>query len=255
MGAMVIAALREGIEAFLVVALAATYLRQTDRAALLPPLGWGTAAAVALSLLLGVWLHSIAVTPLVEGVLALVTAALVGSLALHVARLGARLRVQIEARVASAAARPGVWAAVGVFLFATLMVTREGMELAFIAAALTAQQDGAASLTGLALGLAMALALAAGWLRWGRRMPLPLVLRATTVFLALFVVKLLLLAFHEFTEAGVLPLDNAHWHLATEDWVEGDLGTMYDAALVAVPVLWLWAQRRRLRQTAPAARG
>lgn len=245
MGAMALAALREGIEAFLIVALAATYLRQTDRAALLAPLASGVAAAVVLSLLLGVWLHSIAVTPLVEGVLALVTAVLVGGLALHVARLGARMRAQIEARVAQAAARPGPWAAVGVFLFATLMVTREGMELAFISAALAAQQDGGASLSGLALGLAASLALAAAWLRWGRRVPLPLLLRASTIFLALFVLKLLLLAFHEFTEAGALPLDNAYWHLATEEWVEGSLGTVYDVALVAVPLLWLWTQRNR----------
>ncbi|HXF46535.1 MAG TPA: FTR1 family protein [Burkholderiaceae bacterium] len=254
MAAIAVAALREGIEAFLIVALAATYLRQTGRAALLAPLAGGVAAAVALSLLLGIWLHSIAVTPLVEGVLALGTAALVGGLALHLARLGARLPAQVEAQVAQAAARPGVWAAAGVFLFATLMVTREGMELAFIAAALSAQQDSGALLAGLALGLAASLALAAAWLRWGRRIPLALMLRATTIFLALFVLKLLLLAFHEFTEAGALPLDNAYWHLATEEWVEGDLGTIYDAALIAVPLAWLWAQLRR-RPVTPAGTG
>lgn len=252
MGAMAIAALREGIEAFLIVALAATYLRQTERAALLAPLAWGAAAGVAASLVLGLWLHTVAVTPLTEAVLALVTAVLVGSFAVHVARLGARLRARIEAQVEAAAARPGVWAAIGVFLFATLMVTREGMELAFIAATLASQQDSAALLGGLALGLAAALALAAAWLRWGRRIPLALLLRATTIFLALFVVKLLLYAFHEFTEAGALPLDNAYWHLATEDWVEGHLGTLYDAAMVAVPLAWLWAQRLRTSPPMPA---
>lgn len=252
MGAMVIAALREGIEAFLIVSLAAAYLRQRGRAALLVPLAWGVVAAIVLSLLLGIGLHAVAVTPLTEGALALVTAVLVGTLAVHVARLGARLRMRLEERVDAAAARPGIWATVGVFLFALLMVTREGMELAFIAATLAAQQDGAALLAGLALGLALALALAAAWLRWGRRVPLPLLLRATTIFLVLFAVKLLLYAFHEFTEAGVLPLDNAYWHLATEDLVEGDVGTAYDMAMVAVPLVWLFLQWRRMQGVKPA---
>ncbi len=244
MGTMMIAALREGIEAFLIVALAAIYLRQTGRVSLLPALGGGVVAAVALSAALGVWLGAIAVTPLTEGVLALLTALLVGSLAVHVTRLGARLRSQIEAQVAAAAARPGRWATVAVFLFALLMVTREGMELALIAATLASQQDSAALLAGLALGLAAAAALAVAWLRWGRRVPLPLLLRATTLFLALFVVKLALYAFHEFTEAGVLPLDNAYWHVVTEDWVEGHWGTLYDAAMVGIPLTWLlWASR------------
>ena len=252
MGAMTLAALREGLEAFLIVALAATYLRRTGRGQLLPALGWGVAAALVLSVLLGVWLSSVAVTPLAEGLLALVAALLVGSLAWHAGRVAARVRQRIEAQLDAAAARPARLAPVAVFLFAVLMVTREGMELAFIAAALRVQQDSGAMLLGLAAGLAAALALCAAWLRWGRRVPLPLALRAGSIILALFVVKLLAYAFHEFTEAAALPLDNAYWHLATEDWVEGNYGAAYDAAMVAVPLAWLlWRWRATAR---PAAR-
>ena len=41
--------MREGIEAFLIVAITAGILRQTGRAALLPALYWGTGIAVVVS--------------------------------------------------------------------------------------------------------------------------------------------------------------------------------------------------------------
>ena len=49
MGQMMLVTLREGIEMFLIVAIAATYLRKTGRAALLPAVRWGTATAIAAS--------------------------------------------------------------------------------------------------------------------------------------------------------------------------------------------------------------
>ena len=49
MGQMLVVTLREGIEAFLIVAIAAAYLRKTGRAALLPAVWWGTAPRAVLS--------------------------------------------------------------------------------------------------------------------------------------------------------------------------------------------------------------
>ena len=43
MGQMLVVTLREGIEMFLIVAIAAAYLRKTGREALLPAVWWGTA--------------------------------------------------------------------------------------------------------------------------------------------------------------------------------------------------------------------
>ena len=57
-------ALREGLEAFLIVAITLAYLRKTGRTALLAPAYWGAAAAVALSIVLGVALAEVAVLPL-----------------------------------------------------------------------------------------------------------------------------------------------------------------------------------------------
>ena len=45
---MLVVTLREGIEAFLIVAIAITYLRKTGRDGLVPAAWWGTAIAVTL---------------------------------------------------------------------------------------------------------------------------------------------------------------------------------------------------------------
>src|SRR5258705_13330813 len=67
---MLVVTLREGIEAFLIVAIAITYLRKTGRDGLVPAAWWGTAIAVTLSVVLGVFLAEFAVLPIWEAVLA-----------------------------------------------------------------------------------------------------------------------------------------------------------------------------------------
>jgi len=74
---MLIITLREGIEAFLIVAIAAAYLRKTGREALLPAVWAGTAVALAISVVVGGWLLDVAPQPVYEGALAAVAAVLV----------------------------------------------------------------------------------------------------------------------------------------------------------------------------------
>jgi high-affinity iron transporter len=52
-------------------------------------------------------------------------------------------------------------------------------------------------------------------------------------------------AFHEATEANLLPLDNAYWHIATEPYgPEGEFGALFSYALVLVPAaVLLFASR------------
>jgi high-affinity iron transporter len=246
MGQMLIVTLREGIEAFLIVAIAAAYLRKTGRTALLPAVWWGTAVALSLSLVLGVFLAEFAVIPLYEGLLALVAAALVLSMVIYMLRAARRMRSEIGEKLEAAAQRPGRGAWLGVFLFVVLMITREGMEMAFITASLVRQVDTVALVPGAIAGAVLAALLAAAWVRWGHRVDLALFFQVTAIFLALFAVQLSLYAFHEFTEANVLPgIDNAHWHVATEEWAEGAYARVYSALLVLAPLAWLaW---RRLR--------
>jgi high-affinity iron transporter len=250
MGQMLVVTMREGIEAFLIVAIAAAYLRKTGREALLPAVWWGTAAALLLSIVLGAFLAEYAVIPLYEGILALVAAALVISMVVYMLRSAKHLRRDIGARLESAASGPG--ARLGVFLFVLLMITREGMELAFVTASLAGQAETAHLLVGAAGGVLAAAALAVAWIRYGHRVDLALFFQVTSIFLVLFALQLLFYAFHEFTEANALPIDNAYWHLATEEWAEGTYAQVFSALLVIIPLLWLAVRSRATRRAAPS---
>jgi high-affinity iron transporter len=239
MGQMLVITMREGIEAFLIVAIAAAYLRKTGREPLLSAVWWGAGAALLLSIVLGAFLAEYAVTPLYEGVLATIAAALVISMVVYMLRTARHLRREIGVKLESAAAAPGAGAWLGVFLFVLLMITREGMELAFVAASLVGQTQAAELLIGAAGGVLLAAALAAAWIRYGHRVDLGLFFQVTSIFLVLFALQLLFYAFHEFTEANALPIDNAYWHLATEEWAEGAYAQVFSVLLVLAPLAWL----------------
>jgi high-affinity iron transporter len=251
MGQILLVTLREGIEMFLIVAIAAAYLRKTGRAALLSAVGWGTAAAIGMSLGLGFWLAELAVVPKWESLLALIAAALVISMVIYMLRAAKHLRRQIGERLELAAERSGHGAWLAVFLFVVLMITREGMETAFITASLFRQTETAPFVWGAIAGLVLAGALAWAWWRYGHRVNLALFFRVTSVFLILFALQLVLYAFHEATEANLLPIDNAYWHIATEPYgPEGQYGALFTYALVLVPAAWLAIAAVRTRLAA-----
>lgn len=248
MGQILLVTLREGIEMFLIVAIAAAYLRRTGRSALLPAVAWGTATAVAASVILGVWLAEVAVLPKWEALLALVAAALVISMVLYMLSAAKRMRHEIGARLEAAARRPGAGAWLAVYLFVVLMITREGMETAFITASLFRQTETELFVWGAVAGVLLAAALAWAWTRYGQRVDLSLFFRVTSVFLLLFAFQLIVYAFHEATEANLLPLDNAYWHIASEPYgPEGEYGALLTYALILVPAAWLGVSALRTR--------
>ena len=246
MGNILVITLREGIEAFLIVAIAAAYLRKTGRESLLPAVWAGTAVALALSVAVGGWLLEYAVQPIYEGWLAAIAAAMVISMAIYMNGAGKRMGREIGAHIDAAAAKPGIGAWLGVFLFVVLMIAREGVETAFMTVAVAKNEGNEALVVGALIGTALAAVLAWAWLRWGRRVNLTLFFQATSIFLVLFSLQLLLHSFHEFTEAEALPLDNAYWHMATEEWAEGSYAKFYSALMVLAPIAWLaWARLKR----------
>ena len=251
---MLVVTLREGIEAFLIVAIAIAYLRKTGRDGLVPAAWWGTGIAVTLSVVLGVFLAEFAVLPIWEAVLAAVAAALVISMVVYMLKHAKKLRGEIGGRIESASRSPGTGAWVGVFLLVLLMITREGMEMAFITASLARQEESVHMLWGALIGIALAALLAWGWSRFGHRVNLGLFFQVTSIFLVLFALQLLIYSFHEATEANVLPIDNPYWHIATEPYgPEGKYGAMLTYALVLLPALWIaWAAFGRKHKVGPA---
>lgn len=244
-------AFREGLEALLVVALASLYLRRTGRTALLGALHTGVGAALALSATLGIILaHVGALSPAWEGSMAVVAAAMVIAGTLHMLRMGRHMKQTIDRQLGNAfsgESRRTWWA---IFAFALFMVGREGVETATMIASLALSSSLAYMALGGLAGFALAGFVAWLWVRHGHRVRLDRLFRATAVFMAAFAVQLLVVAFHEFTEAGLVPgLDNTWWHLATEDLAEGLAGQAISIATVTLPSLWLlvtfWLDRRQ----------
>jgi high-affinity iron transporter len=236
---MFVITLREGIEAFLIVAIALAYLRKTGRDALVPAVLWGTGAGVTLSLILGIKLAEYAVQPIWEGLLALIAVVLVTSMVIYMLRTAKHLRTEIGARLEAAAQKTGAAAWLGVFAFTVLMITREGMETAFLIDAVALRTGAPDIIAGALGGVALAGGLAWAWSRYGHRVNLALFFQVTSIFLLLFALQLLLYSFHEFAEAKALPIDNEYWHDATEAYAEGVYAQIYSLALVLVPAAWL----------------
>ena len=245
--------LREGLEALLVVAITASYLRQTGRVALLRPVRWGVGVAIALSLVLGVVLMRIGgMSHLWEGWLAVFAAVMVAWCVVHMTRHGKHLKKEITGKL-DQAAESGPRAAALVFVFILLMVGREGVETATMLASLAVNARAVDLVVAGVAGFGVAALIAGAWSRYGHRVNLPLFFRVTSVFLVLFCAQLLLYAFHEFTEVNAVPgLDNAWWHMATERYAEGDIARWFSYSLALVPLAFLAVSVWRQRPAEPA---
>ncbi|PYR68951.1 MAG: hypothetical protein DMF88_07610 [Acidobacteria bacterium] len=124
--------LREGLEAFLIVAISLAYLRKSGRAELTRAVHLGIVAALAVSGVGGYLLYNASNQELLEGPLALVAAISVAWLVIHMWRAGRHIKGDIEQKLASSSVKAGAGAFAGVFLFTVLMVSREGMETALL---------------------------------------------------------------------------------------------------------------------------
>jgi high-affinity iron transporter len=231
--------LREGLEAFLIVAISLAYLRKTGRHGLIPAVHWGIATSILVSIGAGVLLAQAANQALWEGVLALVAAALVGSLIVHMWRAGRHLKRNIEGRLEASSLKAGSAAFLGVFGFTLLMITREGMETALLMNALVFQLAAFDILSGAIAGTIVAAVIAWLWTRYGRRVNLAQFFQVTAVFLVVFVVQLVIYGVHELTEANIFP-GSQPWHDATEPYgPDGIYGQYLTYMLVALPLAWL----------------
>lgn len=231
--------LREGLEAFLIVAISLAYLRKSGRHQLIPAVHWGIALSMLLSIGAAVLFQRASNQALWEGILALVAAVLVASLIVHMWRHARRMKREIETHLEQSALKSGAKAFAGVFLFTLLMITREGMETAMLMGTLLFQIRATAIVTGAVAGTACAAIVAWLWSRYGHRVNLGLFFQVTAVFLGVFVVQLLIYGFHELTEANIFPYSEPlHW--ATEPYgPDGRYGRYLTYLLVLLPMAWL----------------
>jgi len=195
-------ALREGVEAALVVGIVLVYLNRSGRRAL-KIYAWGgvilaCAASVAAALLLDRWAIS---EDGFEGLLMLVAAALVVTMIVWMNRVARSLRKHIETRIEGYAQQTTRAAGWGVGAFVFFMVVREGAELVLILRAVELSSTGVQIWVGTLLGIAIAVAVGFFFFEGTLRIPLHRFFTATSVILMVVAFQLALTGVHELSEA------------------------------------------------------
>lgn len=218
MAAAFFIALREGLEAALIVGIIAAYLAKIGRRDVLPAVMVGVVGAIALSLMLGV---AVVITvgelpelvqATIEGLAAVAAVVVVTWMLFWMRRQGRGLKTEIEGQVAIALAAGTAATLVGM---AFLAVIREGLETTlFFLALLASRGDTMLQLVGGLLGLVVAAGLGWAIFRAGVRINLRRFFTITGVILIFVAAGLVVYAVHEFTEAGLLPIMSTAFDLS-----------------------------------------
>jgi FTR1 family protein len=195
-------ALREGVEAALVVGIVLVYLNRSGRRSL-KVYAWAgvllaCAASVAAALLLQRWAIS---EDGFEGLLMLLAAVLVVTMIVWMNRVARTLRKDIERRVEAYAQQSTRAAGWGVGAFVFFMVVREGAELVLILRAVELSTAGVQVWIGTLLGIAIAVGVGYFFFQGTLRIPLHRFFTATSVILTVVAFQLALTGVHELSEA------------------------------------------------------
>jgi high-affinity iron transporter len=199
-------ALREGVEAALVVGIILVYLARTGRSHLARFAWYGVAVATALSLGIALALQHWRISEDgFEGLMLLLAAFFVVTMIVWMNRVARHLKKNIEQKVESYAVRAGRAAGLGIFLFVFLVVVREGVELALILRAVEMSTEGLQTWIGTILGIAAAVAVGLFFFKGTLRVPLHRFFAVTSAILMLVAFQLALTGLHELSEARWLP--------------------------------------------------
>ena len=235
---------REGLEAFLIVAIMAAYLIKTDRKQLMTPLYAGIATAFIVSATTGWHVAELAQNPIWEGTLALISGVLVASFTAFMMINAKNIRGNIHSKMELHANKTGFLAAFGVFIFTVLMIAREGMETALMLGAISAQTNATEMWIGAILGLLAVAAIGWLWTTQSNRINLKLFMQVTGIFLVLFAIDLFVYGIHELSEMYAIPFigleANQAIHDASEVVGESSLFAKFiPYCLALIPAAWL----------------
>jgi len=225
-----IIALREGLEAALIVGILVAYVVRTERHHLLKPLWTGVGVAIAASLALGAVLSftSAELTDrgeeLFAGVTSFIAVGLVTWMVFWMKRTARNLRNELHGKVDSAL----MDGPLSLALVAFFAVAREGLETAlFIYTNFKTVGAASTATVGLVLGLGLAVVL--GYLIYNRSVKLNLSKFFTITGVALIIVAAGVLSYgiHEFQELGWLPgADDFLWDVTPWIAKESILGSL-----------------------------
>jgi high-affinity iron transporter len=214
--------LREGVEAALIVGILLAYLTQLGRRQDFKYVWWGTAAAVALSLVVGGIIYSTvgemdeSSERIAGGVIAFAACGLLTWMIFWMARQSRSIKPALHSKVDMAVAS-GSAIAIGSVAF--VAVLREGLESALFLISTTIGETAAGGqLLGGLLGILAAIAIGYLIYRGGSRLNLRIFFRVTGMLLILFAAGLVSKGIHAFQEAGIIPvLIERAWDLPWAD--------------------------------------
>ena len=199
-------ALREGVEASLVVGIVLVYLARTGRSDLSRYVWGAVAAAVALSLGVAIALDRFNISEDgFEGLMYLVASLFVVTIIIWMNRVAKHLKKEIEEKVEKYAGREGSAAGWGIALFVFLMVLREGAELALILRAVELSTEGFETWIGTLIGIAAAVAVGLFFFKGTLKVPLHRFFAVTSTILILVAIQLAVSGLHELSEARWIP--------------------------------------------------
>ena len=207
-------ALREGVEASLVVGIILVYLSRTGRSHLAKFVWGGVAAAVGLSLAAAIALERFQISEDgFEGLLLLIAAFFVVTMIIWMNRIARHLKKEIESKVDKFTERAGSAAGWGLGLFVFLMVVREGAELALILRAVEVSTEGLQTWIGTGIGIAAAVAVGVFFFKGTLKIPLQQFFKVTSGILILVAIQLAVTGLHELSEAQWIPSSKAEMAL------------------------------------------
>lgn len=199
-------ALREGIEAALIIAIMLSYLKRSNRMDLKNYIFGGTLVAILASIGFGtilglVWgLFEGEILTIFEGVVVLIAAILLTTMVIWMWNAGSGIASEIEESMQEKTSAKG---GVGLALLAFALILREGIELVLFTIAL-AVQDSTQTYLGVTIGLAIALVMGIGIYQGSLKISLKSFFNWTSVFLVLFAAGMIAYGIHELQEAGLL---------------------------------------------------
>jgi high-affinity iron transporter len=199
-------ALREGLEAALIVGIVLVYLNRIGQRALARYVWAGVILALITSAAVAVALDRWQISEDgFEGLTLLAAAVFVVSMIAWMNRAARKLRGHIEKRVADYAGRGGLGAGLGLGLFVYLTVVREGAELVLILRAVELSTEGLEVWIGTALGLVLAVAVGVFFFQGTLKVPIGKFFSATSIILTVVAVQLAVSGLHELSEAQWIP--------------------------------------------------
>jgi high-affinity iron transporter len=204
---------REGLEASLIVGIVLAYLAKTENRQYFRVIWLGTAAAVALSILMGAALFFTVgelegrSEQIFEGIAMFSAVGVLTWMIFWMRKQAVNIKKELESKLAGAIAAGSAVGLASVVFFAVL---REGWETALFLFAISETSHPLVTSVGATIGLVVSITLGIALYMGSRKLNLRQFFTVTGILLIVFAAGLLAHGIHEFQEAGVLPMTVEH---------------------------------------------